>query len=110
MIKLETVNIILALIVIIILVIMIYQGKDGENFKYSTKCNKVTKKYCNMMKNDQVDVFGDPIVLSEMMDACGKDAYPRLAKCYPKWATIRGGTSMANIDLILNQINNPMYK
>lgn len=110
MIKLETVNIILAVIIIIVLGMIIYKSSEAEQFSYDKgKCNAVTRKYCNMMKNGHHNVFGDPIALSEMMSACGADAYPKLKNCYPKWAKRLGGTQTANIDLILKQVDNPMY-
>lgn len=110
MIKLETVNIILAVIIIIVLGMIIYKSTEQEQFAYNkNKCNKVTRKYCNMMKKGHYNVFGDPIALSEMMSSCGPDAYPKLKGCYPEWANRVGGTQTANIDLILKQVDNAMY-
>lgn len=105
--NLETVNIILALIAISGLIYIISKGK--ENFRQVNECKASTQKYCNMLKQDKHDIWGSPLVLSEMMQTCGGGAYPDVQDCYPEWATVRGGTEKANIDLILEQVSNKMY-
>ena len=102
MMKLETINIILAVIVVALLGYIAYSIKSGgENFKYDEKqCQAVTKKYNKYLK-DTNSVFGNPAMLSEMMSVCGQGYNPDLGGV-PRWANKLGGTHQANITDIFN--------
>lgn len=107
--KLETINIILAVIVVgLLLYIAIThkggKGGKGENFKYNAnKCQALTQKY-NKYLRDTNSVWGNPAMLSEMMSVCGKGYNSALggSKAVPKWARQLGGTHHANITDIFN--------
>lgn len=109
MMKLETINIILAVIVVGLLLYIAFTHKGGENFKYdANKCQAITKKY-NKYLRDTNSVYGNPAMLSEMMSVCGGGINPELggSKAVPKWAKKLGGTHHANVTDILNS---PMYQ
>ncbi len=117
----EIVNIVLGVAVVSLLCYFIWKkmtsGSDnkqpgGEEYFYYAngvnQCNSSTEKLCKDMKKRN-PVFGEPGLLYNMMENCGGSAYPDVQDCYPEWATIRGGTEKANIDLILKQVTNKMY-
>jgi len=102
--KLETINITLAVIVAGLLIYIAYSDKGEENFEYNTnKCEAITSKY-NQYLRDTNSVWGDPGMLSEMMDVCGKGYNPNLggSNAIPEWAYKLGGTHRANITDIYN--------
>ena len=102
--KLETINIILAVIVVGLLLYIAITHKSGENFKYDeNKCQAITQKY-NKYLRDTNSVWGDPDMLSEMMSVCGKGYNLNVGgpKAVPKWARKLGGTHSANVTDIFN--------
>jgi hypothetical protein len=102
--KLETINIILAVIVVGLLLYIAMTHKGGENFKYNAnKCQAITQKY-NKYLRDTNSVYGNPAMLSEMMSVCGTGYNQALGgpKAVPKWARKLGGTHHANITDIFN--------
>ena len=105
MMKLETINIILAVIVAGLLLYIAITHKDGgENFKYNVnKCQAITQKY-NKYLRDTNSVWGNPAMLSEMMSVCGQGYNSDVGgpKAVPRWANKLGGTHQANITDIFN--------
>lgn len=65
---------------------------------YST-CSKLSNQFCGMIKNGKVNNLLQPAssLLKDIKDACGNTSHIDLSHCYPKWATVRGGTHMANL-------------
>ncbi len=105
MMKLETINIILAVIVVALLLIIAFKYNSGENFRYSSEdeCEAITKKY-NKYLRDTNSVTGNPVMLSEMKSVCGNGYNPELggSRAVPKWSKKLGGTHQANVTDIFN--------
>ncbi len=108
MMKLETINIILAVIVVILLGCIAYKvmyKKDGdESFKYDEQaCDAITKKYNKYLRKTN-SVWGNPGMLYKMMSVCGTGYNQNLGglKAVPTWARKMGGTHNANVTDIFN--------
>ena len=111
MMKLETINIILAVIVVALLVYIAYTHKRGENYRYqNTKdCDADLKEFSeyNVQYNP---VWQNPGITSKLKESCGNDYIIGRNKDVPlvgSWTEILGGTHNANVTNILDS---PMYQ
>ena len=101
MLKIEVINISLAVIIIACLIYAIYKSysnKDSnpkEYFRRSNmnKCDALTNQYCQNMKTNNYNNLqtGNGGLLYKIQQECGDDYYMKTQNCYPSWATTKGG-------------------